>query len=92
LRAALKVSKSSSQQQMIQGRLTQIQQIVDARKGQEAAGVVTVQGAVDAPQNSRQMIVLPADADGNQSTASKPQPSSPATASPTLSHRNQRCV
>jgi len=73
LRAALKVSKSSSQQQMIQGRLTQIQQIVDARKGQEAAGVVTVQGAVDAPQNSRQMIVLPADADGNQSTASKPQ-------------------
>jgi tetratricopeptide (TPR) repeat protein len=73
LRQALKVSKSPSQQQMLQGRLTQIQQIIDTRKGQEAAGVITLQGAGSAPQPSGQMVVVATDADDTETPASTPR-------------------
>ena len=45
LQLALKVSKAPSQQQMLQGRLAQIQQVIAARNGQESSGIVTLQGA-----------------------------------------------
>jgi tetratricopeptide (TPR) repeat protein len=75
LRQALKVSKAPAQQQMLEGRLAQIQRMVDARNGQEATGVITVQGAPDEPQPSGQMVVVTADRDNE-----KPQPSGPPTA------------
>jgi len=58
LRVALKVAKTPSQQQMLQSRLAQIQQIVDARKGQEATGVVTLQGAGGEPESSSPVVIL----------------------------------
>jgi Flp pilus assembly protein TadD len=72
LRQALKISTAPSQQQMIQSRIAQIQRVVDARKGPDAAGVITIQGAPDVVQSSGQMVVVAADGDSNE-----PQPSGP---------------
>jgi tetratricopeptide (TPR) repeat protein len=58
LRLALKVSRNPSQQQMLQARLAQIQQIVDARKGQETSGIITLQGAASEPDSSGPVVVV----------------------------------
>jgi tetratricopeptide (TPR) repeat protein len=71
MRAALKVSKSPSQQQMIQARIDEIERIVGARKGQESSGVVTLKGGGEAPQNTGQLVVLAESPDGNGATGSK---------------------
>jgi len=75
LRLALKVSKNPSQQQMLQGRLAQIQQIVDARKGQEASGVITLQGAGSEHDSSGPVIVVSHDETGDQPRPSATQSS-----------------
>ncbi len=73
LRQALKVFRSPSQQQMIQGRLAQIQQIIDAHKGQEAAGVITLQGAGSEPQPSEPVVVIRDEGDDSQPPSSGSQ-------------------
>jgi tetratricopeptide (TPR) repeat protein len=72
LRQALKVSNNPSQRQMIQSRLDQIQGIVDARKGQESSGVITLQGAAAEPDSSEPVVVIRDDGDGSQSPSSTP--------------------
>jgi tetratricopeptide (TPR) repeat protein len=84
LRQALKVTKTPSQQQMIQGRLTQIQQMVDARKGQEASGVITLQGAGSEHDPSSPVVVVPSDRDGDQSKPSSPKVAAGSTQTDTV--------
>jgi len=73
LRLALKVSKTPSQQLMIQVRLAQIEQIGDARKARQAAGVITVEGTAGDPQSSGPVVFVSGESGGNPSQSSGPQ-------------------
>lgn len=73
LRLAVKVAKTTSQQKMLEVRLAQILEIGDARKGQDAAGVITLQGAGSEPQSSGPVIVVSSEGSANQSPPSGPQ-------------------